>query len=94
MRECFAVRVLIQNCLTNKFLSQNKLWTADISHAENFEKTLRAWAEIDERKLSGVRIVLNFGEGVPDVPLASVGTHSACGKTLRLRTVAQQNRFR
>jgi hypothetical protein len=82
------VRVLIQNCLTNKFFSSTKLWVTDPDQAENFEKTLRAWAEIDERKLSGVRIVLHVGEGVPEIPLANVGTDSACGKGLGLKTRA------
>jgi hypothetical protein len=80
------VRVLIQNCLTGKFLSPRKTWVADSDKAQNFEKTLRAWSEIDERKLSGVRIVLNLGDGLPDLPLSNVGTDVACGKGLGLRS--------
>lgn len=75
------MRVLIQNCLTNKFLSPRKAWVADVEKAEDFQKTLRAWAEIDEQKLSGVRIVLNIGPGVPDVALANIGTDQACSKS-------------
>jgi hypothetical protein len=29
---------------------------------------------------------LSLGEGVPDVPLANVGTDTACGKGLGLKT--------
>jgi hypothetical protein len=74
------MRVLIQNCLTSKFFSPKKTWVSDPEKAEDFQKTLRAWSEIDERKLSGVRIVLNLGDGVPDVALANVGTEEACGE--------------
>jgi hypothetical protein len=74
--------VLIQNCLNGKFLSSNRNWTADTKRAQNFEKTLRAWAEIDDHRLSGVRIVLDVGEGIPKIPLANVGTEQACGSQL------------
>jgi hypothetical protein len=76
------VRVLIQNCLTGKFLGPSKKWVSDPKNALNFEKTLRAWTQIDDAKLSGVRIVLNVGEGVPDVPLAKIGDKDACGNTV------------
>jgi hypothetical protein len=72
------MRVVIQNCFTEEFLSPDRTWISDVEKAENFEKTLRAWAEIDERQLSGVRIVLHIGDGVPDVPLATVGGDKAC----------------
>jgi hypothetical protein len=77
---------LIQNCLNHKFLSPQKTWVVDPARAENFEKTLRAWGEIDEQRLTGVRIVLDFEENVPDVPLANVGKDTACGKGLNLRS--------
>jgi hypothetical protein len=75
------MRVLIQDCLSGKFYSRKKTWVADPEKAEDFQKTLRAWAEIDEQKLSGVRIVLRIADGVPDVPLANVGTDQACGRS-------------
>jgi hypothetical protein len=75
------VRVLIQNCLTGKFLSATRRWTVRVEQAEDFQKTLRAWSAIDEGRLSGVRIILQLGDGAPDVPLANVGTQAACGKT-------------
>jgi hypothetical protein len=75
------MRVLIQNCLSGKFYSRKKTWVADPEKAEDFQKTLRAWTEIDERKLSGVRIVLKIADGVPDVPLANIGTERAGGTT-------------
>ena len=80
------MRVLIQNCLSEKFLSAKGTWISDVNKAQNFEKTLRAWTQIDERKLSGVRIVLKLGDGLPDVPLANVGTETACGKGLGLKS--------
>jgi hypothetical protein len=76
------VRVLIQNCLTGKFLSTGRRWTVHAAQAEDFQKTLRAWTAIDEEKLSGVRIILQLGEGVPDVQLGQVGTEQACGKRI------------
>jgi hypothetical protein len=97
------MRVLIQNCLSHKFLSPKKTWVSNPEEAEDFEKTLRAWTEIDERKLSGVRIVLNLGSGIPDVALASVGTEHACGRGLiqnpnggggGFRTIKRSNPFR
>jgi hypothetical protein len=75
------MRVLIQDCLSGKFYSRKKTWVVDPEKAEDFQKTLRAWAEIDEQKLSGVRIVLKIGEGVPEVRLANVGTERACGRS-------------
>jgi hypothetical protein len=78
------MRVLIQNCLNNKFYSARKTWVAEATRAEDFQKTLRAWAEIDDRKLSGVRIVLNMGDGAPEVPLANVGTEEACGEVVAI----------
>ena len=77
------MRVVIQNCFTEEFLSADRTWTADVEKAANFEKTLRAWAEIDEHGLSGVRIVLHLGNGVPDVPLATVGGDKACADRSR-----------
>jgi hypothetical protein len=87
-RNCFGaelgqrcvVRVLIQNCLTGKFLSSKRRWTRAVEEAEDFQKTLRAWSAIDESKLSGVRIILQLGNGVPDVQLGQVGTEQACGR--------------
>jgi predicted mannosyl-3-phosphoglycerate phosphatase (HAD superfamily) len=61
-------------------LSPSHTWTPESEKALNFEKTLRAWAAIDERRLTGVRIVLNVGDGAPDIPLANVGPGSACAK--------------
>ena len=75
------MRVLIQDCLSGKFYSRKKTWIADPEKAEDFQKSLRAWAEIDEQKLSGVRIVLKISDGVPDVRLANVGTERACGRS-------------
>lgn len=79
----FHMRVVIQNCITEEFLSRDRTWIADVEKAENFEKTLRAWAEIDEQRLSSVRIVLHLGNGVPDVPLATVGGNKACAERSR-----------
>lgn len=83
------MRVLIQNCLTNKFFSPKKTWVSDPEKAEDFEKTLRAWTEIDERKLSGVRIILKVGDGTPDVPLANVATERAYGGPSGFKSITQ-----
>lgn len=52
------------------------MWVSTVGKACDFQKTLRAWVEIDEWQLSGVQIVLNFEGAAVDVLLASVGTGS------------------
>jgi hypothetical protein len=81
------MRVLIQNCLTNKFLSPNHKWVNAADQAQNYEKTLRAWSEIDDRKLSGVRIVLHTGDGHPEIQLATVDSGGSS-----MMAVAQRSR--
>ena len=50
--------VLIQDFATGNFATANGRWTKQLRKAMQFSQVLRAWEEIDERRLSGVRIVL------------------------------------
>jgi hypothetical protein len=50
--------ILIQDFASGHYLSADGRWTKQISKALQFEQVLRAWDEIDERMLSGVRIVV------------------------------------
>ena len=50
--------IVIQDCVTGKFAAPGGRWTKNVSKALRFEQVLRAWDEIDERALSGVRILL------------------------------------
>jgi hypothetical protein len=54
------MKVLIRNCLTSKFLTANGTWSKQMGEAADFNQSLRAWEEIDRRKLSGIEIVLSF----------------------------------
>jgi hypothetical protein len=52
------MQVIIQHCRTGKFLEQNGEWTKDPELAQDFGQSLRAWEEVDRRRLSEVRILL------------------------------------
>jgi hypothetical protein len=49
--------VLIQDFESGQYLGADGRWTNQIKKALKFEQLLRAWETIDEKKLSGVRIV-------------------------------------
>jgi len=49
--------IVIQDCVTGKYAAPGGRWTKNVAKALRFEQVLRAWDEIDERSLSGVRIL-------------------------------------
>lgn len=49
--------VLIQDFESGQYLATDGRWTNQTKKALRFEQLLRAWEAIDERKLSGVRMV-------------------------------------
>ena len=50
--------ILIQHSVTGKFVAPKGHWTRNFEKALRFDQVLRAWDEIGERKLSGIRIVI------------------------------------
>lgn len=78
------MRVLIQNCLTKKFLAGSRAWTAEPEKAVDFETSLRAWGEIDERSLTGVQIIVIGTD--EEEPLAKIQAGGPCGERTRLGT--------
>jgi hypothetical protein len=50
--------IVIQDSTTGKFAAPKGGWTSNIAKALRFEQVLRAWDEIGERGLRGVRILL------------------------------------
>ena len=51
--------IVIQDCVTGKFAAPRGRWTKNLTHALRFEQVLRAWDEIGDRGLSGVRILFS-----------------------------------
>jgi hypothetical protein len=49
--------IVIQDCVTGKYAAPEGRWTKNVAKALRFEQVLRAWDEIGERGLSGVRIL-------------------------------------
>jgi hypothetical protein len=49
--------ILIQDTESGKYAAPGGRWTKDVAKALRFEQVLRAWDEIGERSLSGVRIL-------------------------------------
>jgi hypothetical protein len=50
--------IVIQDSTTGKFVAPKGKWTRNLRRALRFEQVLRAWDEIGERGLRGVRILL------------------------------------
>ena len=50
--------IVIQDSTTGKYAAPKGRWTHNIAKALRFEQVLRAWDEIGERGLRGVRILL------------------------------------
>ena len=48
---------MIQDSATGKYAAPEGRWTKNVAKALRFEQVLRAWDEIGERGLSGVRIL-------------------------------------
>lgn len=49
--------IVIQDCVTGRYAAPGGRWTKNVGKALRFEQVLRAWDEIGERGLSGVRIL-------------------------------------
>jgi hypothetical protein len=49
--------IVIQDSVTGKYAAPEGRWTRNAAKALRFEQVLRAWDEIGERGLSGVRIL-------------------------------------
>jgi hypothetical protein len=49
--------IVIQDSATGKYAAPEGRWTRNVAKALRFEQVLRAWDEIGERGLSGVRIL-------------------------------------
>jgi hypothetical protein len=49
--------IVIQDSTTGKFAAPKGKWTKNLAKALRFEQVLRAWDEIGERGLRGVRIL-------------------------------------
>jgi hypothetical protein len=49
--------IVIQDSTTGKYAAPRGRWTRNIANALRFEQVLRAWDEIGERGLRGVRIL-------------------------------------
>jgi hypothetical protein len=49
--------IVIQDCVSGKYAAPEGRWTKNVAKALRFEQVLRAWDEIGERGLSGVRIL-------------------------------------
>jgi hypothetical protein len=69
--------ILIQDCVTGKYAAPGGRWTRNVGKALRFEQVLRAWDEIDERSLSGVRILF-WPEREPNAVL--VGAVQECAR--------------
>jgi hypothetical protein len=50
--------IVIQDSKSGKFATPDGGWTRNLAKAISFDQALRAWEEIGERGLSGVRILL------------------------------------
>ena len=50
--------IVIQDFKSGKFAAPNGRWTRNLAKAICFDQALRAWEEIGERRISGVRILL------------------------------------
>jgi hypothetical protein len=55
--------LIIENATTGKFIARNGRWTKSIAKAMSFDQVLRAFDEISERGLSGVRVLLRAEAG-------------------------------
>lgn len=49
--------IVIQDAETGKFAAPRGRWTRNLAKALRFEQVLRAWDEIGERGLKGVKIL-------------------------------------
>ena len=54
--------ILIQHFASGLYLADDGRWTKTVGKALQFDQALRAWEEVDERNLSGVRIVMWRGD--------------------------------
>lgn len=64
--------ILIQDFATGNYLTPSGVWTNSIQKAIQFEQVLRAWEEIEERSLCGVRIIDHRAERAASQGLAEV----------------------
>ena len=55
--EKWGMPIVIQDSTTGKYAAARGRWTRNVANALRFEQVLRAWEEIGERRLSGVRIM-------------------------------------
>ena len=68
--------ILIQDSVTGKYAAPGGRWTRNIGKALRFEQVLRAWDEIGERSLRGVRILF-WPERERDAVLVGAVQHCA-----------------
>ena len=68
--------ILIQDCVTGKYAAPGGRWTRNVGKALRFEQVLRAWDEIGERSLSGVRILF-WPEREPNAVMVGAVENSA-----------------
>jgi hypothetical protein len=58
--------LVVQDPTTGRFVAPNGRWTRNLKKAMSFDQVLRAWDEIAERGLLGVRILLKRGNDDSD----------------------------
>jgi hypothetical protein len=61
------MRILIQNCKTKQYLTNDRDWTADQSGAAVFGSTTLAMKYSNAHRLTDVQVVLKFPEDRYDV---------------------------
>ena len=64
--------ILIQDFASGAFLTAEGEWTQRPQQALSFDQVLRAWDEVYERSLCGVRIVFQSKEKEPRRTVAAV----------------------
>jgi hypothetical protein len=65
-----AMKVLLQDCRTHRYLTQGNDWTHQTSEARNFENSEQALRTAHVRGLEHYQIVLKFEQDRYDVHLA------------------------
>jgi hypothetical protein len=65
--------VLIRHCITEEYVADGGLWTANPEKAAAFDGILKALEVVSARRLSGIRIVMRSiqGESVLEEPVGT-----------------------
>jgi hypothetical protein len=82
--EYMGMPVFIQHSITGEYVAPQGCWTGNVQKAKAFDQVLRAWEEIEERRLSGIQIIIRSRDGTDEQTIqVAIGANDSMNTTSR-----------